>query len=149
MSVEANKQVVRLIFDEVISQGQLELLDELLAQDLIDTSNPPGWPEGREGARQIIAHFRAAFAGWHCVIEDMIAEGDTVVLRAIFRGTHTGEFLGIPPTGRRASWQEIHIGRYAAGKLVEHWGQRQMLQMLQQLGALPAPAPPTLHHGPA
>lgn len=138
MSVEANKQVVRLIFDEVISQGQLELLDELLAQDLIDTSNPPGWPEGREGARQIIAHFRAAFAGWHCVIEDMIAEGDTVVLRAIFRGTHTGEFLGIPPTGQAVAMAGIHTVCLTEGRIVEHHAINDDLGLMQQLNVAPS-----------
>lgn len=149
MSTEENKALFRRVAD-AINDRQLDHLDTLFAADYVEHDPlPPGWPTGLAAVKQFWAMLLGAFPDFQLTVDTVIAEDDRVVGQMTAEGTQRGEFLGIPPTGRRASWQEIHIGRYAAGKLVEHWGQRQMLQMLQQLGALPAPAPPTPHHRPA
>lgn len=79
-----------------------------------------------------LTHFRYT-------VEDMIAEGDKVAARATASGTHQGDFLGIPPTGKHATWSEIHIGRVVDGKFVEHWANSDQLGLLQQLGVVPTP----------
>ena len=96
MSTEEHKAVVRR-FVEVQSQGRLDVIDQVIAPDFINHTAPPGVPPTREGARQLMALFRAAFPDGHMTIEDMLAEGDKVVTRKTFHGIHQGEFMGIPP----------------------------------------------------
>ena len=139
MSVEENKAVVRRFVEEVQSQGRLEAIDELLAPTFVNHSAPPGLPPTLEGARQLMALFRAAFPDGVMAIEDMLAEGNTVVTRKTFHGTHQGEFMGIPPTGRRVATQIIDIVRVVDGRVVEHWNAVDNLGMLQQLGVIPGP----------
>jgi predicted ester cyclase len=83
--------------------------------------------------------FRGAFPDFKVTIDDLIAEGDKVVIRATWNGTQKGEFMGIPPTGKRVSFGVIDIIRMAGGKAVEHWGQMDSMGMMQQLGVAPAP----------
>ena len=99
---EQNKTLVRRVVEEVYNQGNLAVADELAASDLVvhQTSQEI---RGREGAKQYVAALRAAFPDLHMTIEDQIAEGDRVVTRWTARGTHTGEFHGIPPTGKTGS----------------------------------------------
>jgi predicted ester cyclase len=110
-----------------------------MASDYVDYVIPPGVPPTREGFKQFISMFLAAFPDFHYTIEDEIAEGDKVVNRLTARGTQQGELQGIPATGKQATWSEIHIGRMAGGLLVEHWGSIDQLGMLQQLGVIPTP----------
>jgi predicted ester cyclase len=90
-----------------------------------------------EGLKQFISLFRAGFPDLHFTIEDMIAAGDTVVVRQTYRGTHKGELMGISPTGKQVTITSIDIGRFTGGKLVEHWGATDSLGLLQQLGVVP------------
>jgi predicted ester cyclase len=83
--------------------------------------------------------FRSAFPDFKATINDIIAEGDKVVIRMTWNGTHRGEFMGIPPTGKRVSFGVFDILRIAGGKFVEHWGQMDSMLMMQQLGVIPAP----------
>jgi steroid delta-isomerase-like uncharacterized protein len=83
--------------------------------------------------------FRAAFPDLHYTIDDMLAEGDKVVVHATVSGTHQGAFMGMPATGKSATWSEIHIARMNDGKVVEHWVNQDRMGMLQQLGLIPAP----------
>jgi predicted ester cyclase len=140
MSVEQNKTNFRRIPEEIFNQGNLTLADEIIAADYVDhVPLPPGWPTGPAGLKQFVTMFRAAFPDFHYSVEDAIAEGDMVVGRVTVQGTHQGEFMGIPPTGKQATWSEIHMGRFAEGKLVEHWANIDQLGMLQQLGVIPTP----------
>jgi predicted ester cyclase len=100
-------------------------------------------PAGRAGVRRANGLLRAAFPDTVHTIEDQIAEGDKVVTRLRGRATFTGEILGIPPNGKVVEIGGITIHRLADGKLVEHWALSDQLSFMQQLGALPAPAPPT------
>ena len=88
-----------------------------------------------------IAQYEAAFPGYQLRAEDMIAEGDKVVVRSTFRGTHKGDLMGIAPTGKQVTMPLILIYRIADDKIVEHWMQADALGLLQQLGAIPAPTP--------
>jgi len=110
----------------------------LCAPDFVNHSAPPGVPPTREGLVQLTAAFRQAFPDGRMALEDMLAEGDKVVTRKTFRGTHQGDLMGLPPTGRRVEIGLIDIVRVVDGKVVEHWNAVDNLGMLQQLGAIPA-----------
>jgi steroid delta-isomerase-like uncharacterized protein len=139
MHAEANKQVVRRFVDEYQTAANERSFAELLHPEVVDRSRPPGIAEGAEGVRQQFEAFRAAFPDFHAVIHDQIAEGDKVVTRKVFHGTHRGELVGIPPTGREVQIEVIDIVRVEDGQIVEHWNVVDRLGLLQQLGALDAP----------
>lgn len=133
---EQNKALVRSFIDEVFNSRNPAALDRILAEGYVDHSPFPNQPPGREGFKQMIGGFLAAFPDFHATIEDMVAEGDKVVVRVTATGTHQGDFMGIPATGKPFKYQEIHIARIADGKMAEHWGVEDILGMLQQLGVV-------------
>lgn len=140
MSTEQNKTLVRRFYEEVFNQGKYAVLDEICAPDYIshNPNNPPGLPNNREGLRQIVTLYRNAVSDIHFTIDDIIAEGDTVICRWTSSGTHTGDLLGIPPTGKQATVTGTDIERVENGKLAEGWGVFDQLGLLQQLGVIPA-----------
>ena len=138
MSVEQNKAAARRIV-EGINSGDMSIIDELLTENYVNHNSYPGIPSGREGTRQSLSALRAAFPDFRYTIEEEIAEGDMVVHRLTGRVTMQGEYQGMPPTGKQATWQEIHIGRFEDGKIAEHWATFDELGALQQLGLLPMP----------
>ena len=121
------------------AQGDLMLIDEIIAPNFASHSAPPGIPAGREGFRQWLMIFRDGFADLYAEIEDVIIDGDKAVMRFSGGGTQTGEFFGIPPTGKQARLTGINILRIANGQIVEHWGNSDDLGFLQQLGVIPMP----------
>jgi len=127
-----NIEVVKVIFSEVWSKGNVDLIDELYASNFV--GHFPGETfHGREGiTRHVIAH-RMAFPDWTEEIEDTIAEHDRVVARFRSRGTNLGEFLDNVPTGNRVEISEVAIFRLKDGKVVEQWVYPDMLSMQQQL----------------
>ena len=126
--------------DEVVNKKNLGIMDELMASDYIERDEmPPGMPTGREGMKQMLGMMFGAFPDLHSTTEEVIAEGDLVVGRHTTTGTHSGDFMGIPATGKRISIQEVHIVRVVNGKAVEHWGAVDQMAMMQQLGVIPAP----------
>ena len=140
MSIEQNKALFRRMLEEVLSQGNISLIDELVAPDVVEhEALPPGVPAGREGVKLMFTMFRGAFPDLNATVDDIIAEDDKVAARSTWSGTHQGEFMGIPPTGKRVSFGVIDIFRVANGVVVEHWGQTDEMGMLQQLGVVPAP----------
>jgi steroid delta-isomerase-like uncharacterized protein len=136
---EGNKRLVRRIVDEAYNQGNLAIIEEVAAPDVVSHAAPPGWPAGVEGARQFIAMWRTALPDIHTTIDDQIAEGDRVVSRWTARGTHRGEMMGIPATGKAVTVSGITINRLSGGRVVEDWTVIDQVGLLQQLGALPAP----------
>jgi predicted ester cyclase len=124
---------------EIINQGKLELIDELYAPEFVDRTPQPGMASTREGFKQFVTALRTAFPDVRYAINDTIECGDKLVHRVTAKGTMTGEFAGMPPTGKHATWTEIHIVRVANQHIVEHWGLTQELGMLVQLGVIPAP----------
>ena len=136
MSPEENKAIVRRFVEAVQNEGDLVALDELAAPDYVNHSAPPGVPADREGLKQLTAMFRRAFPDGRMTIEDMVAAEDRVATRKTFRGTHRGELIGIPPTGKAVAIGLIDIVRLVDGKVVESWSAADDLGLLQQLGAL-------------
>jgi len=132
-----NKALVRRFVDEDQSQGNVDAIYEFCSPEFVNHSAPPGLPPDREGIRVVTAMFRGAFPDSYFTVEDMIAEGDKVTTRKTFHGTHEGEFMGIPPTGRRVSMGLIDIVRISEGRVVEHWSVGDNLGMMQQLGLVP------------
>ena len=139
MSTEENKAMVRRCIEEVFNKQNVTALDEFLAPNVVHHSLPPGVPRDREGFKQFVSVLHAAFPDFRIIVEDMIAEGDKVVARATTGGTHKGEFIGIPPTGKQATWTEIFIWRIDGGKAVEMWAELDQLGMMHQLGVMPPP----------
>ncbi len=139
MGLEEDKAAVRRFVVEVQSQHRLELVDELFAPDYIDHAVPLGMPpaQGTGYFKQFYTKKLRAFPNMQGTIHDQIAEGDKVTTRKTFRGTHQGEFMGIPPTGKEIELLVIDIFRVTGGKLAEHWGAWDRLSMLEQLGAMP------------
>ena len=138
MSTQENKAIAKQAI-EAINAGDFSRLESLVAPDGVDHAVPPGMPPTRDSAIQFLTTFKAAFPDLHYTVEDVIAEGDRVVQRSTARGTMKGDFLGMPATGKNASWGEVHILRIENGKIVEHWASVDQLGMLQQLGLAPAP----------
>jgi steroid delta-isomerase-like uncharacterized protein len=140
MSTEQNKALVRQMVEEIFNRGNTGLVDNFLAPDFVEREElPPGIPRDREGVKQLTTIFRSAFPDFKVTIDDIVAEGDKVVIRATWSGTQRGEFMGVPPTGKSISIGVIDIIRIAEGKYVEHWGIMDRMAMMQQLGVMPAP----------
>jgi steroid delta-isomerase-like uncharacterized protein len=137
MSTPENKAIIRRFFEEGLSTGDMALLDEIVAQDFTLHGAPPGLPSGREDFKLLVGMFRSAFPDYRDSIEDLVAEGDKVVVRWTFRGTHTGDFQGIPATGKHVKTTGISIFRVHDGKIKDDWTIIDMVGLLQQLGAVP------------
>ena len=136
MSTEDNKAHVRRGF-EAVNQKNLAVFDELLTPDVVFHSASTTM-QGLEAYKQFLSMYMTAFPDLHFTIEDMIAEGDTVVARFTTHGTHQGNFMGIPPTGKQVSGTGMFIDRIVNGKGVEQWFHTDDLGLLQQLGVIPA-----------
>ena len=141
MSTDDNKAAVRQVY-EAISGHNLDGYIQGLAANYVDHSLPPGLPPGIESSRMLMAGVFAAFPDLVITIEDMIAEGNSVAGRVTLRGTHQGDFQGIPPTGKQVAFTSIEVFRVGDGKITERWGEVDTLGMLQQLGAIPMPGAP-------
>ena len=140
MSTEDNKALVRRFFQEFWDQKNLAVADELITANHVDhtAGGPPGLPPGPEGLKQFASIYFTAFPDLRITIENMVAEGDKVVTHWTTRGTHRGELMGIPPTGKQVTVTGITIDRIAGGKVAETWTNFDALGMLQQLGVIPS-----------
>ena len=139
MSVEANKAVA-LRYLAAFAAGDLAALDECVAPNYV--RHDPGLPfevRGPEGVKQLVTALRAGLPDFQNTIEDVIAEGDKVLVRLTTRATHQGELLGIPPTGKAVTVTVMDLFRVADRKIAEQWVARDDLGMMQQLGIIPAP----------
>jgi len=136
MSTEDNKANVHRGF-EAVNQKNLAVFDELLTPDVVFHSASTTM-QGLAAYKQFLSMVCTAFPDLHFTIEDMIAEGDTVVVRYTTRGTHQGNFRGIPPTGKQVTVTGMFIDRLVNGKAVEQWFNGDDLGRLQQLGVIPA-----------
>lgn len=151
MSIEDNKTIVRRLHEEVWGKGNVAIVDELIAPNIVvhfhypaDVSVPAEYLQSLEEFKQSVAHFRTTFPDYHFTIELQVAEGDLVVTRGTARGTHSGEYRGlaykgVSPTGKQVTWTYISIDRIIDGKIVEQWSNGDDLGRLQQLGVLPMP----------
>jgi len=117
---ETNKALVLRLIDEAQSNGRLEVVDELLADDFVDHTPLPGVPPTRDGVKMLFGYLRSAFPDLQVHVQEQIAEGEKVATRKVFEGTHRGEFLGVPPTERTISFELIDILTFRGGKIAEH-----------------------------
>jgi predicted ester cyclase len=138
MSTEVNKAVIRRLFEEVFNRGDVEVIDEIVAEEVIGhdaTSEEP--KRGRASVKQVAILFRTAFPGAQYPLADVIAEDDKVVARWGLQGIHQAEFMDVAPTQRAVKVTGIVIYRLAEQKIVEYWGNFDTLGLMRQLGALP------------
>ena len=129
-----NKAIVRRFIDEIFLGGNFDSVDELLTEDF----TPHTWGSmqpGRDGLKEAIQRVQSGISDERMEIEDVIAEGDRVAVRLTSSATHTGDFMGMPATGKRYQIGEIHIFRVEDGRVAEHWHQADFMGMMKQLGA--------------
>jgi predicted ester cyclase len=139
MTTDDNKVLVQRFFEEVINQKNLAALDQFVPPGgAVNHTVPAGMPQQ---GNQLLGLYLGAFPDGQATVEDLLADGDKVVARVSFRGTHQGGFRGIAPSGKQVTVIGIHIFRIANGKVVEHWGLMDRLAALQQLGVVPPLAP--------
>ena len=132
-----NRRVARRFYEEFWCRGNADAADTLVAADLIHDQLPDGWPSGREGFKQLVRTWRAAFPDMHEEVLLMVAEGDWVVSRFRLSGTHRGMFYGVPPTGRRVAIEGVDFLRITDGQIAEWIYSEDALGLFRQLGAMP------------
>ena len=138
---EQNKAVIRRFVEEVQSRHNLDAVDDLFSPDCKDHSGalPPGIPNNPAGFKQFFGMLNTAFPDIQATIHGQVAEGDKVVTRKTFTGTHLGDFMGIPATGKPVAFGVIDIMRVVDGKITDHWGIADQMGLMQQLGVVPPP----------
>ena len=139
MPTEQNKMIARRLYDEVVNQEQAAVITELFAPDAVIHDPFMGTVTGADGFRQLLSVFDTAFPHHRVQIEGVTAEGDFVSVLHTHTATHTGPFMGMPPTGKQAIVGGIELFRIVNGKIVEFWRKDDDVSLLMQLGAIPAP----------
>lgn len=134
---DTNKALCQKFYEEVVNQGNFDLIDEMMAENFVEHEVFPGLSSGREGVKEFFMMMRNAFPDFHMKPEFSLAEGDKVVTYLTMSGTHKGEFMGMPASGKKFSTTTIDIVRMADGKAVEHWGVTDAMKMMHQLGMVP------------
>jgi steroid delta-isomerase-like uncharacterized protein len=132
------KAIVRRNTEKVQGEGDFALFDELFADDFVDHTPQPGTTPDKAGVRVLYTRLREAFPDFRPEIRWQSVEGDLVTTDKIYHGTHLGEFLGIPPTGRTIQFETVDAMRVRQGKITDHWGVANLYSALQQLGQLSA-----------
>jgi steroid delta-isomerase-like uncharacterized protein len=138
MSTNDNKSVIRTFIEDVINQGRVERADDIVIEDFVELDPLPGQAQGREGLKEVIRQMRSAFPDICWTVDEMLAEGDKVLIRFTWSGTHEGAFLGVPATG--ITVKGMVIDRLVAGKMADSRILMDRLGMMQQLSAPPVPA---------
>jgi steroid delta-isomerase-like uncharacterized protein len=136
---EQNKALLRRFFEEVWNEGNLDAIDEIMSPNFTNQTAQPGISPDRDGVKQFVAAYRSAFPDVHMHVEDQVAEGDRVVTRFTGTGTHTGDLMGIPATGKEINVTGMGLHRVEGGQIVEGWTEADQMGMMQQLGVVPAP----------
>jgi len=140
MDIERNKAIVRRFIEEIFVGGSHDAVDELVDERMVAHTWPStGHP--RDDLKAAIDRVSGALADTEFTIDDLIAEGDRVAARLTTAATQVGEFMGLPPSGKRYSIEEIHVFRLRDGRVVEHWHQFDQMGMMKQLGAMPGQQP--------
>ena len=137
--IEDNKRFMQRFVEEIINKKNLDAINELVVEDFVEHVPFPGQGPGRNGLKDAIATFLSAFPDIRWTLEEQIAEGEKVVSRFTMTGTHRGEFLGIPPTGKPMKVWGVVIDVVRDGKFAESRIIMDMLSLMQQLGAIPTP----------
>jgi steroid delta-isomerase-like uncharacterized protein len=134
-------ELIQEFYDEMLTKGNLDALDDLVTDDVVDhEQGMPGQPEGKEGVRFFVNAMRESFSDLKATSEVTLESGDLACARTTFTGKHTGDFMGVPASDKSIEVETIDIIRIEDGKCAEHWGVTDMMSLMQQLGAIPAPA---------
>jgi steroid delta-isomerase-like uncharacterized protein len=139
MSEDAKSLLTR--FYDQVNAGNLGVIDELVADDFVEHEEFPGISPDKEGVRQFFTMFRTAFPDMHMEAHEVLADGDLLCCRATMSGTQEGEYMGMPPSGKRFEVTGFDLLRLRDGQVTEHWGLIDAMTMMQQLGAIPEQAP--------
>ena len=131
------KELARRWFSEVMSEGKTEVIDELCSQDFVDHNPLPGTSPDLAGIKDFVAQIRAAFPDLQMTADDLIVEGDRLAVRSTMRGTHEGDFMGIPATGKKVEVSNFDFVRFENDQAAEHWGAIDSDTMMEQLGVAP------------
>lgn len=128
--------ITQRIYDEVFTQGDIDVIDEVMHPDFVEHEElPPGIPPGREAPKAMTAMMRSAFPDFRADVHEMLQDGNKVIARARFSGTHQGDFMGMPATGNKFDINVIDILEFDGDQAIGHWGLMDMAKMMQQLGA--------------
>jgi steroid delta-isomerase-like uncharacterized protein len=134
---EAHKALAMRMYNEVISQGDLAALDDMIHDDFVEHEEMPGLPTDKSAPAAFVTMFRSAFPDLQASVEDILQDGDKLVVRARMSGTHKGEFMGMPPTDNKFDIQAIDIVEFRDDKVIAHWGVIDAAAMMGQLGVAP------------
>ncbi|RPJ20499.1 MAG: ester cyclase [Chloroflexi bacterium] len=138
MSTEQYKAAVQNLIEKGFNQKDMSAFTDYFSPNLTDHALPPNLPGGLEGRTMFVSAFMSAFPDMHIHVEDTVIDGNKVVIRWSAHGTHKGDLMGIPPTGKEVSITGIAIDRFENGQSVEHWEIIDQMSLMQQLGVIPA-----------
>ena len=139
MSEDPRRMIARF-YDE-INAGNLGVIDELIADEFVEHEEFPGISQDKDGVRQFFTVFRTAFPDMRMEAHEVLVDGDLACVRGTTSGTHQGDFMGMPPSGKRFEVTGFDLVRVRDGQVIEHWGLMDAMKMMQQLGAMPEQAP--------
>ena len=139
MTTEETMRPLQRFYDDLINQGDLSVIPEIIGPNYINHAAPFGLDQGVTGLTKLLEEFIIAFPDQHIVAEQMFVHGDRVVAYWRITGTHQGKFFGVEPTGKKMEMTGIDIERVVDGKIVEHWGAEDMMILLSQIGAIVLP----------
>jgi steroid delta-isomerase-like uncharacterized protein len=132
------KAMAQQWYSEVMNEGNEDLIDELCAENFVDHDPLPGTSPDRQGIHDFVKLVRSAFPDLQTTVDEIIAEGDRIAVRSTFRGTHEGDFMGIPATGKKVEVSNYDFVRFENDQAAEHWGTIDSAALMEQLGAVPA-----------
>jgi steroid delta-isomerase-like uncharacterized protein len=132
------KEMAERWYGEVVSGGKTELIDELCSPDFLDHDPLPGTSADLAGIKEFVAQIRAAFPNLQVTVDDLIGEGDRLAVRSTMRGTHEGDFMGIPASGKKVEVSNYDFVRFENDQAAEHWGVIDSAALMEQLGMAPA-----------
>jgi predicted ester cyclase len=140
MGQQEDVAVFRRVIEQGFGEGRLDVIDDLLGPNFVEHQGDGEQSAGPERLKQAITILREAFPDLRATVEDAVGEGEKIAFRVRFEGTNSGDLLGQRATGQTARWEAMDICRFDAGRMVEHWGVVDRFGVMEQLGALPAPA---------
>ena len=136
--IERNKAVARRSFEDIFPACDVDALAEVVDPDVISRGRRPDEPAGFEGVKRTMLWLASVFSEQRWEIHDVLGDGDLVAVHATHHGRHTGDLMGIPPTGREVAYQYVHFLKFRDGKAVEQWSVRDDMTLMRQLGVVPA-----------
>ena len=139
--IERNKAIARRSWEEIFPACDVEALAQVVDPDVVSRGRRPDEPTGFEGVKRTMLWLASVFSDQRWDVHDVIGEGDVVATRVTHHGRHTGELMGIPPTGREVAYQYVHFFRFRDGRVVEQWSVRDDMTLMRQLGVVPGGPP--------